>query len=88
MVDFVKIENVNLLDAILEGDEIPIVLDERLVRFSYDSYLRGYHAYMNIWIPLIGDDSLNCEKEERNPHDPYAVAIFHNNRTVGHVPEI
>ena len=29
-------ENFNLLDAILEGDEIPIVLDERLVRFSYD----------------------------------------------------
>ena len=41
-------ENFNLLDAILEGDEIPIVLDEWLVHFSYDSYLRGYNAFMNI----------------------------------------
>ena len=37
-------------------------------------------------MPLIGDDSLNCQKEG-NLHDPYAVVIFHNNRTVRHVPE-
>ena len=44
-------ENFNLVDAILEGDEIPIVLGERLVRFSYDSYLRGYYvAIMHTWI--------------------------------------
>ena len=30
-----------------------IVIDEAIC-FSFDSYARGYHAYMNIWNPVDG----------------------------------
>ena len=49
--------------------------------------MRGYYAYMDIWVPLIGDDSLTCQNEPDNVHDDHAVAIKREGRTVGHVPE-
>ena len=54
---------------------IPILLNEHFTVFKYSSYSRGYHAYKEIWNPLVGDDSLICEPEECNEHDKYAVAI-------------
>ena len=42
---------------------------------------------MNIWIPLIGDESLICRKEKGNEYDPRAVAITRNNVVVGRVPK-
>ena len=45
---------------------IPILLDEHFTVFKYSSYSRGYHAYKEIWNPLVGDDSLICEPEENN----------------------
>ena len=69
---------------------IPILLDEHFTVFKYSSYSRSYHAYKEIWNPLVGDDSLICEPEESNEHDKYAVAIVFNDcllkRVVGHVP--
>ena len=40
---------------------IPILLDEHFTVFKSSSYSRGYHAYKEIWNPLVGDDSLICE---------------------------
>ena len=69
---------------------IPILLDEYFTVFKYSSYSRGYHAYKEIWNPLVGDDSLICEPEESNEHDKYAVAIVFDDcllkKVVGHVP--
>ena len=69
---------------------IPILLDEHFTVFKYSSYSRGYHAYKEIWNPLVGDDSLICEPEESNEHDKYAVAIVFDDcllkKVVGHVP--
>ena len=42
---------------------------------------------MDLWEPLIGDDSLFCRKEDTNPHDPNAVAIIKEGNIVGHVPQ-
>ena len=42
---------------------------------------------MNIWIPLIGDESLICRKENGNEYDPHAVGITRNNVVVGRVPQ-
>ena len=42
---------------------------------------------MNIWIPLIGDESLICRKEKGNEYDPHAAAITRNNVAVGRVPQ-
>ena len=42
---------------------------------------------MNIWIPLIGDESLICRKEKGDEYDPHAVTITRNNVVVGRVPQ-
>ena len=43
-------------------------------KFETDRSVRGYHVYQNNWTPVIGE-RLNCEREEENPRDRYAVAI-------------
>ena len=40
---------------------------------------------MNLWIPLIGDESLICRKEKGNGCDPHAVAITRNKVAVERV---
>ena len=51
------------------------------------SHLRGNHENINIWVPMIGDDSLVCRRENENENDPHAVAILWGNNIVGHVPQ-
>ena len=53
--------------------------------FETDSSVCGYHVYRDNWTPVIGE-RLNCEREEENPRDRYAVAIRKSGDTVGHVP--
>ena len=50
--------------------------------FSFDSFIRGYHAYMDRWDPWIGE----VLPLEREPEDKCAVAIKKCGGTVGHVP--
>uniref|UniRef100_A0A1X7UPP5 HIRAN domain-containing protein n=1 Tax=Amphimedon queenslandica TaxID=400682 RepID=A0A1X7UPP5_AMPQE len=50
-----------------------------------NSYIRGYHAYMEVWTPKIGE-VLVVKREAENPHHRYAVAIIKDGETVGHVP--
>ena len=42
---------------------------------------------MNIWIHLIGDESLICRKEKGIKYDPHAVAITRNKAVVESVPQ-
>ena len=35
-----------------------------MTAYSFHSFLRGSHAYMHQWDPIIGDDSLVCQKEQ------------------------
>ena len=53
--------------------------------FKTDSSVRGYHVYQDNWTPVIGE-RLNCERQEENPRDRYAVAIRKDGDTVGYVP--
>ena len=53
----------------------------------FDSYLRGYLAYLDVWVTTIGDDSLACHKEVGSVHDAHAVAILWENNVVRHVPQ-
>ena len=59
--------------------------------FQFDSYVRGYHAYMNIWKPLLGE-CLKCMKEPANEDDKHVVAVVHIHSlskevVVGYVPK-
>ena len=42
--------------------------------FSFDSFVRGYHVYMDCWDPWIGE-VLPLEREPTNPEDQCAVGI-------------
>ena len=58
--------------------------------FQFDSYIRGYHAYINIWEPLHGE-CLKCVKEPANKVDKHAVNVvcinvLNKEVVAGHVP--
>ena len=55
--------------------EIPIFMDNDLASYEHHSFARGYHAYMEIWSPLIGE-TLSCKREPSNVVDKDAIAIM------------
>ena len=50
-----------------------------------DSFVRGYHAYQDIWQPTVGD-ILPLRREPSNNKDSLAVSIIKNGNIVGHMP--
>ena len=75
----------NILQLIVSSENLPIIIDPDLQRWYFNSYSRGYHAYMSIWISLIEDELLIFRKETGNEYDPHAVAITRNNVVVERV---
>ena len=61
---------------------IPVIL-MKIDAYTLHSYVRGYHAYMNIWNPKLGDNDVEVKHEVNNEHDKFAIAIFHSKRIVG-----
>ena len=44
--------------------------------------------YMDMWAPKTGDSDLEVvTPEEKNEHDKFASAIYHDKRVVGHAPK-
>ena len=76
-----------LTDFLLKNieNEIPLVLLKEK-RYILESFVRGFHEYMDIWDPKVGDEDIHLEPEENNEHDDFGVAILFEGRTVGHVP--
>ena len=66
-------------------DEPLAIAIDKANSFLFNSYARGYHAYMKIWNPVDGE-VLVCTRETDDPHDNYAVSIIRNSYVVGHVP--
>ena len=65
---------------------IPVIL-VKVDTHTLHSYVRGHHAYMNIWNPKLGDNDVEVKHEVNNEHDKFSIAIFHSKRIVGHVPK-
>ncbi len=65
------------------------VLDEmdqnRDHSFEINSFVRGYHAYISVWDPVVSEE-LNLEREPGNIEDQRAVAVKKNGQVVGHMP--
>ena len=39
--------------------DIEIILDNQVeIKFSFDSYERGFHIYKDVWSPLISEEGL------------------------------
>ena len=53
--------------------------------FTFDSAVRGYHVYQDVWKPAAGE-KLHAEQEFDNLMDKFAVKVTKNNETVGHLP--
>jgi hypothetical protein len=53
--------------------------------FRYDSCIRGFHVYKDVWNPVVGE-IWNAEREKNNPADKYAVSVMKDGNIVGHVP--
>ena len=69
--------------------EIPIIMENNLATYEYDSFPRRYHAYMDIWNSQIGK-ILKCKQETTNEVDKHAVTIMQSNSlgkesVVGHI---
>ena len=65
------------------SEAIPISKSSGLI--SFNSYIRGFHAYKKNWDPVLGR-RYSCITEEKNEHDEYAVAVVNDDEVVGHIP--
>ena len=61
--------------------EIPVIV---LNPFETKSDFKGYHAYMNSWNPIIGEN-LQTRPEPENIMDKYDVAVLKDRQVVGHL---
>ena len=81
-------DKLSLSDILLQDIErlIPLCIVKEK-RYSFNSFLRGYHAYIDSWHPKVGDENLKLVPEDDNEHDDFAAAIKFEDRIVGHVPK-
>ena len=52
---------------------------------EFDSYIRVYHAHRDIWSPVVGE-ILPLKREPDNLVDTSAIAVWKEDKIVGHVP--
>lgn len=52
---------------------------------EFNSFIRGYHAYKDIWEPQVGE-TLLLKRELDNLKDSSAVAVMKETEIVGHIP--
>ena len=57
---------------------------EDLHHIEIQSFLRGNHAYIDIWTPEIGQ-TLLVKREPTNPKDKNAVVVYEEDSIVGHI---
>ena len=50
--------------------------------FEYESCIRGYHIYKDIWSSSVGEH-LICERETWNSTDRYAIAVLKDDVIIG-----
>ena len=61
--------------------EMPLAI---IKEFETESVIKGYHAYMNDWTPLLGEN-LSTRLEPENEIDKYSVAVTKDARLVVHL---
>ena len=66
--------------------EISLVIFKKK-QFSFDSFIRGYQAYIEIWTPKVEDDILYLKCEDGNEQYKYAVTVMIGRCNGGHVPK-
>ena len=52
--------------------------------FETKSIIEGYHAYMNDWTQILGED-LSKRSEPKNEIGKYAIAVTKDAQVIGHL---
>ena len=60
---------------------MPLVI---IKEFETESVIKGYHAYMNDWTPILGEN-LSTRPESESEIDKYAVAVTKDAQVIGHL---
>ena len=55
--------------------EIELILMKQK-QYYLGPFVRGYHAYMDIWTPKVGDENFCLKPENENQYGKFAVAIM------------
>ena len=80
--------NMSISEILLRNiDEKINIIVEKYHRFSFNSFVPGSHAYMDVWTPKVGDENLYLEPEDGNEYDKNAVAVIIDGKTGGHIPK-
>lgn len=66
----------------LKDLKMEVIINNRFKEFSFDSNVRGFYVYKNIWNPRIGKDCLKCRHEKRNEHDDFMIDVYRNKRFI------
>ena len=74
-----------VLELLLSNISEAISISKCSGLFSFNSYIRGFHAYKQNWDPVLGR-RYSCTTEEKKEHDEYAVAVVNDDEVVGHIP--
>ena len=53
-------------------------------KFTFDSAVRGYHVYKDVWKPTIGE-KLQADQELGNEANKFAVKVVKNNEIAGNL---
>ena len=61
--------------------EMPLVI---IKEFETESVIKGYHAYMNDWTPILGEN-LSTRPEPETKIDKYVVAVTKDAEVIGNL---
>ena len=64
--------------------EMPLVI---IKESETEPVIKGYHAYMNDWTSILGDNSSTCP-EPKNEIDKYVVLVTKYARVIGHLKKL
>ena len=60
---------------------MPLVI---IKEFETEAAIKGYHAYMIDWTPILGEN-LSTRPESENEIEKYAVVVTKDARVIGHL---
>ena len=60
---------------------MPLVI---IQEFETEAAIKGYHAYMIAWTPILGEN-LSTRPESENEIEKYAVVVTKDARVIGHL---
>ena len=64
------------------------IIVEKDHQFLFNSFVRGYHAYMEVQSSNVGDEHLYLKPEDGNKYGKNAVVMRIDGKTGGHIRKI